>query len=142
RPAVEEHDRDVYALIARRDDAVAEAVEVGGVEGGEVELRSAVLCCSWPGTRPRLGRHAEVETAPGGLGLELLPAPEPDEIVAVVLEELEVRAVVELLRGLGAVRAGTHAVMEVVPDVRAGQVDRPPVGGVTGSDSEVAWVDL
>src|SRR3990172_6973255 len=117
-------------------------VEVGRVERREVELQLAVRCRSGPGSRPRLRRHAEMEGAPGGLGLELLPAPEPDEVVAVVLEELEVRVVVELLRGLGAVRAGTHAVVEVVPDVRAGQVDHLPVGGVAGCDCEVAWIGL
>ncbi len=88
-----------------------------------VELRLAVRCLSRPGPRPRLGGHAEVEVAAGGLGLELLPAPQPDEVVTPVLQELEVGVVVELFRGLGAVGARPHAVVEVVPDVRSGQVD-------------------
>src|SRR5437763_3645592 len=85
-PAVEKHDSDVDAPVARGDRAVAEAVEVSLVELREVELRLAVLGRARPGSGPRLGRHAEVDVAPGGLGLELLPAPEPDEVVTVVLE--------------------------------------------------------
>ncbi len=140
--AVEEHHRDVDVLVACGDDAVAESVEVSLIEPGEVELRLPVRCRSRSGSRPRLRRHAEVESAAGGLGLEVLPAPEPDEVVPVVLEEIEVRAVVVLLRRLGAGRAGPEAVVEVVPDVRAGQIDRLPVGGVAGCDREVAWVGL
>jgi hypothetical protein len=37
-----------------------------------------------------------VEAAPGGLGFELLPTPEPDEVVAMVIEELKIRAIVKL----------------------------------------------
>jgi hypothetical protein len=88
----------------------------------------------------RAGGHAQVEVGPGALGLELLPAPKPDEVVAVLDQEVEVGAEVQLLRGLGAARAGAHAVVQVVPDVRAGQIRRLLVGGVAGCGREVAWV--
>jgi hypothetical protein len=58
-----------------------------------------------------------METTPGGLRLELFPMPEPDEVVTMFLQEFKVDIVVKLLRSFGAVRAGTHAIMEVVPDV-------------------------
>jgi hypothetical protein len=64
-----------------------------------------------------------VEFPSGDLGLELLPAPEPDEVVAALLEEVEVGVLVELLEGIGPARAGTHPIVQIVPDVRAGQVD-------------------
>src|SRR3712207_8961769 len=50
------------------------------------------LCRSWPGAGPRLRRHAEVEGAPSDLRLELFPAPQPDEVVAALLEELKITA--------------------------------------------------
>src|SRR3712207_9067924 len=83
------------------------------------------LCRSWPGAGPRLRRHAEVEGAPGDLRLELLPAPQPDEVVAALLEELKITAEVVSLRGLGAIGAGTGTIVEVVVDVRPGQIHRP-----------------
>jgi hypothetical protein len=58
-----------------------------------------------------------MEAAAGSLRLELLPAPEPDEVMAVVLEELEIRAVVVLFRRVGALRARAETIVEVVPDV-------------------------
>jgi hypothetical protein len=73
-----------------------------------------------------------MKAASSRLRPELLPAPEPDEVVTVLLEELEVRAIVEWLWGLRAIRTGTHAVVEVVPDVRACQVDRFSVGCLAG----------
>jgi hypothetical protein len=48
--------------------------------------------------------------------------------VTVVLEELEVGIEVNLLRYLSALRAGTHAIVKVVPDVRTGEVDRFLIG--------------
>jgi len=57
-----------------------------------------------------------VATSPS-LGLELLPSPKPDEIMTVLFEELKVSTVVELLWSLRTVQSGTHAVMEVVPDM-------------------------
>jgi hypothetical protein len=105
-PPVEEHHRDVDTSVARGDDSVTEAVEECLIEPAEVELRFPVRRLSRAGSRPWLRRHAEVEVAAGRLGLELLPAPEPDEVVAVVLEEPEVGVVVELLRGLGAIEPG------------------------------------
>lgn len=56
-----------------------------------------------PTARPGLRCHAEVETAPGGLRPELLPAPEADEVVAVRPKEVEVGVVVVLLRWVNAI---------------------------------------
>ena len=140
--AVEEHDRDVDALVPGGDDAIAEAVEIGLVERCQVKLRFAVRSCPGSGPWPRLRRHAEVEVAAGSLGRELLPTPEPDEVVAMVLQKCEVGIVVVLLRGLGAIGARTETVVKVVPDVRTGQVDHLPVAGIARRDREVAGVGL
>jgi hypothetical protein len=138
---VKEHHRHVDASLACGDDAVAEPVEERLVEPVEVELRLAVLGLARTGPRPGLRRHAEVEVAPGGLGLELLPAPEPDEVVAAFGQEVEVGAVVELLGGVGAPRAGAHPVVEVVPDVGAGEVDGLLLAGCDGEVARIRGGD-
>jgi hypothetical protein len=135
-PAVEEHHPDVDAAPAGGDDAVAEPLEERLVEAVQVEAGLAVGGRSRAGPRPGLGGHAEVEVAPGGLRPELLPAPQPDEVVAVLDQEVEVGAIVQLLGGLGASPAGTHAVVQVVPDVRAGQIHRPLTGGVADATTK------
>jgi hypothetical protein len=116
-PALEEHHVDVHSSVACGHNSLAEPIEEGLVEPVEVEPRLAVSGLPRPRSRPRLRRHAQVEIAGGGLGLELLPAPESDEVVPALLEESEVRVVVELLGLGGAGRARTHPVMQVVPDV-------------------------
>ena len=138
--AFEQHDRDVDARATGDDDAVAETVEVGPVEGREVELWLAIRRHTRAGARPGLRRHAEVDVGRGEVALELFPPPEPDEVVAVVPEEPEVGSVVELLRLVRAVAAEAQAVVEIVVDVRTGQVDDPPFGLVAGCDREVARV--
>src|SRR5829696_1882986 len=140
--ALEEHHRDVDAPVAGGDDVVVQPVEVSRVELREVELRFAVPCRSGPGAGPRLRRHAEVEGAPGDLRPELLPTPQPDKVVAALLEELKITAVVVPLRDLGAIAAGTGPIVEVVVDMRSGQIHRSPVGCVARCDREVAWVGL
>jgi hypothetical protein len=52
-----------------------------------------------------------------GLRPELLPTPEPDEVVPPLLEEVEVSVVIELLGSVGTLGAGPHPIVEVVPDV-------------------------
>jgi hypothetical protein len=47
----------------------------------------------------------------------LLPTPQPDVVVAALLEELEVAAEVVPLRILGAIRPRTGTIVEVVVDV-------------------------
>ena len=74
------------------------------------------------------------------LGPELLPAPEPDEVVAALAQQVEVRREVELFGRAAAGRAGAHAIMEVVVEVRAGQVDRPLARGIAARDGEVARI--
>jgi Putative abortive phage resistance protein AbiGi, antitoxin len=107
----------VDALVAGGGDILAQPVEVGRVELREVELRLTVLCRTGHGAGPRLRRHAEVKGAPGDLRPELLPTPEPDEVVAALLEELEITAEVVPLWSLGAIRARTGTIVEVVVDV-------------------------
>jgi hypothetical protein len=139
-PAVEQHHRDVDASRARGDDTVAEPVEEHRIEPVQIKPRLAVRRPTRTGSRPRLRDHAKVEVAPGGLGPELLPAPEPDEVVAVLGQEVEVGPVVEPLGGLGADRPGTHPVVEVIPDMGSGQIDRLLVCGIAGRSREVARV--
>jgi hypothetical protein len=81
-PPFEEHHRDVDASVPRSGSAIAETVQEGLVEAVEIELRLAVLGLARSGPRPWLRGHAEVEVAAGGLEPELLPTPEPDEVVA------------------------------------------------------------
>ena len=51
---------------------------------------------------------------PGGLRLDLLPAPKPDEVVTVRLEKREVGIEVEWFRSLGAVLAGVMLIVAKV----------------------------
>jgi hypothetical protein len=64
-----------------------------------------------------------VKAAIGELRPELLPAPQPDEVVGVLLEEREIRLVLEMLRPLSAFGAGAEAIVKVVVDLRPGEVD-------------------
>ncbi len=132
----EQHHRCVQPGRAGGRDPLAEPLEVGGVEPRQVEPRLAVDRRAGTGARPRLRRHAEVHVGPGQVALELLPAPQADEVVAVVGEELEVRGEVEALRLVGAVPTEPQPVLEVAVEVGAGQVHDPPVTG----DREVARV--
>src|SRR5437867_5671355 len=95
------------------------------VEAVEVELRLAVGGCAGAGPRPRLRCHAAVDAGHRELALELLPAPQPDEVVAVRLEEVEVVAEVEPLRLGRAFEPEAQAIVQVVVDMRASQVDQP-----------------
>ena len=128
RPAVEEHDADVDARAAGGDHNLAQAVEVGRIKFGKVELGLTVAGGSRPGARPRLRCHAQVKAAAGGLRFELLPAPKADEVMAVFLEKRKVCTVVNDSVLRGALGAGPHAIVKVVPDVRAGQVDSLAAG--------------
>jgi hypothetical protein len=46
-----------------------------------------------------------------------------DEVVGVLLEEREIRLVLEMLRPLSAFGAGAEAIVKVVVDLRPGEVD-------------------
>src|SRR5262249_13439844 len=75
----------------------------------------------------------------------MLPAPEPDEVVPVLLEEGEVGVIVELFGWIGAVRTEADAVVEVVLEVRTSQIHDAAIGagwivGRAGGNGEVAWV--
>ena len=56
-----------------------------------------------------------MEVAAGGLGPELLPAPEPDEVVPAVAEEVQVRGEVQTFRLVRRLGARAHAVLQVSP---------------------------
>src|SRR5690349_21354037 len=122
-PPVEEHHRHVDASIPGIDDALAQSIEVGQVELREIELWFAVGGAAATRPRPRLWRHTEMEIPAGCLRLELLPTPEPNEVVPVLVEEIEVRGVVVHFRRLAALTAWTQAILKIVPDVRAGEID-------------------
>jgi len=102
-PTVKEHNGDVDTLIACRNHPLSQAVKIGLIKRLQIELWLVVLRGSWSGSRPWLRGHAEVITAPGGLGLKLLPAPEADEVVTVLLEEVKIGIEVERFRGLSTV---------------------------------------
>ena len=53
-PVFEQHDADIDAALAGRDDARPQAVKVGRVELPQVELRLAVQGLSRSGPDPRL----------------------------------------------------------------------------------------
>jgi hypothetical protein len=53
----------------------------------------------------RAAVRAEVKAAPGELRPELFPAPQTNEVVAMVLQEREIRPVLEMLWWVGALRA-------------------------------------
>src|SRR5438128_12383630 len=120
----EQHHRDVDAPLTSGDHALAHAAEKVRVEAVEVELRLAVCGRAGASPRPRLRRHAAVDAGHRELALELLPAPQPDEVVAVRREEVEVVAEVEPLRLGWAFGPEPQAIVQVVVDMRASQVDQ------------------
>ena len=64
------------------------------------------------------------------------------EVVIVLLKKHKVGSEVGRFRCFAALCARTHAIMEVVPDVRASQVDRSLFGTVAGCHAELTWVDF
>jgi hypothetical protein len=82
-----------------------------------------------------------VKIADRHLRPEMLPAPEPNEVVPVFLEELEVSVVIIYLRRVGALLAGAQAIVKIVVEVRSGQVDDRAVRLTIRSDREVARID-
>ena len=136
-PALEQHHRDVELAPARHRDSLAQAGEVRRVQSREVEPGEAVAGVPRSGAEPRLRRDRDV----GSVALppaRQLERPEPEEVVVVTDEAVEVSAVVELLwpdrEAGGAPRAAAE---QVPPDVRARQVDR-----LAGAIGEVARVRL
>ena len=121
---VEQHHRDVDAAGPGGLHPAAKPVEVRLVEAGQVEPGLAVHRVARPRPGPRLRGHAQVHLAERDLRPDVLPPPEADEVVAVLLEEVEVGAEVEHLRHVGAVEPGAGAVVEVVVDVGTAQVHR------------------
>jgi len=79
-----------------------------------------------------------VKTASRGLRLELLPTPEPDKVVIMLLQKLKISVEVYDFRNLGALRPRPHAIVEIVPDMGAGQIDGFLFRG--GCDREVTGV--
>ena len=73
------------------------------------------------------------------VALELLPAPEPDEVVATLFEEAEIGAVIENIFVVGARCTEPKAIVEVVVDVRAGEVHHLIV--MTSLECKIARVD-
>lgn len=125
RPAVEEHHRDVEAPLAGPDHPAPQALEVLGVEAGEVETGPAVQ--GPPGAGALVDSRVEV-VRPGLMG------PEADEVVPPAVEAVQVALEVEGAGALGVVD-------QVVPVVRAGEDDGAAFGvleevGVLGVDAE------
>ena len=127
-PALEQHHVDVHPAVARIGHPAAQSVEELLVERLQIELRLPVRRLARSGARPRLGRHAQVVVGRGGVGAELLPSPQTDEVVAALLEEVEILAEVHPLRIVRARLPRPHPIVEVVPQMGAGQVDGSLVG--------------
>src|SRR5215471_15994261 len=125
---IEEHHRDIDARGARSSNARAQPLKIGLVEPSKVELRLAVGGCAGTSARPGLRRRTEVGDAAREIRLEVLPAPEPDEVVPVLRKEGEVGAKVEPVGWIGAGRTKAHAVVEVVLEVRASQIHDAVIG--------------
>jgi hypothetical protein len=70
----------------------------------------------------------------------LLPTPEADEVVPALLEEVEVRVVVEHFGVRAALGSRAHAILEVVPDMRAGEEHGSFLLRDIGVDGEVTRV--
>ena len=137
---LEQHHRDIHPTLARRDHPLAKTVEELLVEPIQVELRLPVGRLSRPRALPRLRHHAQVVVGRCRVGAELLPSPQPNEVVAALLQEVQILTEVH---ALGLVTAGLprpDPVLQVVPDVRTGQIHRSPVS-ITGH-GEVTGVDL
>src|SRR5215207_2924375 len=135
-PALEEHHGDVDPAAVGRRHACAEPPEVGWVEAGQVELRQAVEGEPRAGPKPRLWGDRDVLAAL--VPSRQLDPPEPDEVVPVRREAVEVGAVAERSRAaVPAVDPPRSVALEVPPDVGAGQVDAS-----TGRVREVARIDV
>jgi hypothetical protein len=119
---------DVHAPRTRGGRPFAQAVEELLVERFEVEPRLAVAGLAGACSSPRLRRHAEVVIGRCRVRAELLPTPQTDEVVAAFLEEVEVLAEVHPLRLVRTRLPRPHPVVEVVPQVGAGQVDGSLIG--------------
>ena len=140
-PTVEQQHADVDPGRTSCRNPITESAEVALVELIEIESGLSVLGRTRSGSRPRLRRHVEVVVPACCLGPELLPPPEPDEVVAALGQELEITLEVESLGLVRILDSRSHPVLQVVPDVRAGEVDRP-AGGRTGAMREIARIDL
>jgi len=60
--------------------------------------------------------------------------------VTVILQEAQIGGVVEPLGLSGTVAARTEPIVQVVPDVGAGEIHDSPATAVVIADREVAWV--
>src|SRR5688572_10220853 len=94
-PAVEEHDPNVDALITCGNDPLSKPFKVAFVENIEIELWLSIFRLPRTSSQPGLRRHTQMVAPSSRLRPELLPAPEPDEVVTVLLEELEICIVIK-----------------------------------------------
>ncbi len=116
---------NTVSVRARELHARAQPGEIGVVETREIELRLAVVRQSRTGARPRVGPavfgHLGRRVALGPL--RHLPAPEPGEVVSVPLQQIEKRGVIEYGRRLRARFQAVAGVLEILPDVGAGEIN-------------------
>ncbi len=118
-PTFEQHHGDIDAAPPGLANATSQAVEVNRVELVQIEFRLAIQCLVRPDSRPRERRDmvdkvlAQAAIRPRVPG-HRVPRPEPDEVVAVAFEEIEVRREVKRFGRIAA----PH-VDQIVPHVRA-----------------------
>ena len=115
-PTFEEHHGNVDPPFPGGHDPGAEALEVRRFELLQIEARLAIRGQLRSGAAPgmRSGAKSAWRLAIVGAGVpaEQLPAPEPDEVVVVANQELEVRVEIERRR-----RLGFSHVLKAVPGV-------------------------
>src|SRR6185436_2246079 len=87
------------------------------IELGEIELWLAIECHPRASSRVRSWRDPVVVSYLGG-PLRLLPRPEPEEVVVMRDQEIQICRIVERIR-----RINRPVILEVAPGVRASEVN-------------------
>ncbi len=100
-PALEQHDRHVDAAVSGCPHAFLQASEVRRIELLEIELGLAVQSRAGAGAFPRMRRHrvlvllGRVLRRGPDVPARQFPAPQPDEVVMLPLQEIEVLREIE-----------------------------------------------
>src|SRR6185295_15975401 len=124
-PPLEQHDRNVNSTVAGGDDALTHAIEIRRIEFGQVEFRLVIAGRAGAGTHPGM-QLAKLDHAFGlCIGpLRRLPTPQTEKIMVMRDQEIQVTVVIKLWRRIVAGRKTMPVVLEVMPVVRPGEIDR------------------
>jgi len=123
RPALEHHNRDVYAFLTCGLDPLPQSFEIGRIEFRQIELRLAVQGFAVTAALPGMRCHVEPGYVLAGMGtvwfrvpLRHLPRPHAHEIMVKSFHPFEIGVIIERFRWV--FRPHIH---EIVPDVGAYQ---------------------